>query len=418
MKQKLRKHRFSVFFAFFWTALGLSFWYLGVITWWPGFFEGPLEHTALPLISGGLLAYFAAAFMLARIRAHAYGLKAFVVVALVSVAWVVLFVSLAAARVYFSLSFLLFSFLFTLAWYALEMLLRQRYANYHFYLVPGSTHSFKSQYRNILFHRIPGSAHIPHHADAVVVDFNRTLGKEWLAFISRCILKGVPVISTDDLVETEEGRIILEHLTSANSINFQRFTPYVYLKRLADILLVLLFSPVWVPLMLLFMLLVRIESPGPVIFTQIRVGKSGKTFRIYKIRSMCVDSEKKGAAFAGKGDARVTRIGAFIRKYRIDEFPQFFNILMGQMSLVGPRPEQEVFVKEFEESIPYYQLRHIVAPGITGWAQVNQGYAAGTSETSEKLALDLYYVKHLSFTVDLLICLKTIATILTGFGAR
>ncbi len=418
MKQKLRKHRFSIFFAFFWTALGLSFWYLGVRLWWNEFFTCPLDHMAFPLVIGALCAYFAAAFTLARLRAHAYGLKVFVVVSLVSVAWIVLFVFLAAIRVYFSLSFLLASFLASIVWFSLEMLLRLRYANYHFYLLPDSTMTFKPQYRNIRFHTIPGPAHIPFHADAVVVDFHRVLDKDWLAFVGRCMLKGVPVISTDDLVETEEGRIILDHMTSASSINFQRFTPYVYLKRLADILLVLFFSPVWVPLMLFFMLLVRIESRGPVIFTQIRVGKAGKPFRIFKIRSMCVDSEKRGAAFAGKGDARVTRIGAFIRKYRIDEFPQFINILMGQMSLVGPRPEQEVFVTEFEESIPYYQLRHMVSPGITGWAQVNQGYAAGTSETSDKLALDLYYVKHLSFTVDLLICLKTIATILTGFGAR
>jgi len=133
---------------------------------------------------------------------------------------------------------------------------------------------------------------------------------------------------------------------------------------------------------------------------------------------MCQDSEKSGAQFAQANDMRVTRVGKFIRKTRIDELPQFFNILKGDMSLIGPRPEQRTFVEQFEKEIPFYAYRHVVRPGITGWAQVTQGYAADADETRIKLEHDFYYIKNFSLWLDILIVLKTIRTMLTGFGAR
>ena len=133
---------------------------------------------------------------------------------------------------------------------------------------------------------------------------------------------------------------------------------------------------------------------------------------------MCKDSEKNGAQFAQSRDMRVTRIGKFIRKTRIDELPQFFNILKGDMALIGPRPEQKAFVEQFEKNIPFYNYRHIVKPGITGWAQVTHGYAATEDETQVKVEHDFFYIKHFSFSLDVLIFFKTIHTMLTGFGAR
>ena len=130
------------------------------------------------------------------------------------------------------------------------------------------------------------------------------------------------------------------------------------------------------------------------------------------------DSEKHGAQMATTNDMRVTRVGKFIRKTRIDELPQFFNVLKGDMSLIGPRPEQKVFVDQFEQEIPFYNYRHIVKPGITGWAQVTHGYAGDADETRVKIEHDFYYIKHISFSLDILIVFKTIKTMLTGFGAR
>ena len=172
------------------------------------------------------------------------------------------------------------------------------------------------------------------------------------------------------------------------------------------------------PLMLLTAIAIRLESAGSVLFVQNRVGQGGREFKIYKFRSMRTDSEQNGAQLAQVGDSRITRVGSFIRKTRLDELPQFFNILKGDMSLIGPRPEQKVFVEQFEKSIPFYQYRHIVKPGLSGWAQVTQGYAGNTDETQVKIEHDFYYIKHFSFSLDVLIMFKTVKIILTGFGAR
>ena len=160
------------------------------------------------------------------------------------------------------------------------------------------------------------------------------------------------------------------------------------------------------------------ESKGPVIFKQQRVGLHGKEFTIYKFRSMRTDSEKNGACFAEHDDSRVTRVGRYIRKTRLDELPQLLNVIKGEMSLIGPRPEQKEFVEQFEKDIPFYQYRHILKPGISGWAQVKYGYAAGADETKIKIEHDFYYIKHFSFWLDFLIFLLTIRTMITGFGSR
>jgi lipopolysaccharide/colanic/teichoic acid biosynthesis glycosyltransferase len=187
---------------------------------------------------------------------------------------------------------------------------------------------------------------------------------------------------------------------------------------LNGILFLLLSLPIALPVAVVTALAIKIDSRGPLIFTQERVGEGGNIFRMHKFRSMHVDAELGGARFAQSEDERVTRVGRFIRRYRLDELPQFANILTGQMSLIGPRPEQVGFVKQFEKEIPFYGYRHLVKPGITGWAQVNHGYAADEKETRTKLEHDLYYVKHFSIWIDVLIGLKTFRTIITGFGAR
>ena len=193
---------------------------------------------------------------------------------------------------------------------------------------------------------------------------------------------------------------------------------YLNTKRVFDLSLILLFAPIIVPIMLLTALLISLESNGPVLFWQKRVGAYGKSFNMVKFRSMTTDSEEKGSQFAKAGDARVTRLGKFIRKMRIDELPQLWNVLRGEMSLIGPRPEQVVFVEKFEKTIPNYTFRHNVLPGITGLAQVEQGYVDDANGTKTKLKYDLYYIEHLSFLMDMRITFQTLQTMATGFGAR
>ena len=192
---------------------------------------------------------------------------------------------------------------------------------------------------------------------------------------------------------------------------------YDLLKRLLDLVVVLTLMPLWLPLGVLVGIAVRLDSPGPALFSQWRVGLHGQPFRIFKFRSMRHEP-LAAAQFAQTNDPRITRFGQFMRRSRLDEIPQLWNVLKGDMSLIGPRPEQEKFVEQFAEQIPSYPYRHLVRPGLTGWAQVQQGYAASAEETVVKLSYDLYYVTHYSLAMDLLIALKTVRIVLTGHGAR
>ena len=187
-------------------------------------------------------------------------------------------------------------------------------------------------------------------------------------------------------------------------------------KRAIDIISALLLLFITLPFSILTALLIKFESAGPVLFKQKRTGQYNKQFKVYKFRSMCDDAEKNGAQWAEKNDARVTKIGRFIRKTRIDEIPQLINVLQGTMSIVGPRPEREVFIKDLEASIPYYRFRHAVKPGVTGLAQVSYPYGASVEDAIWKHKYDIYYIKHHSSLLDIKILLLTVKTVLFGMG--
>lgn len=190
---------------------------------------------------------------------------------------------------------------------------------------------------------------------------------------------------------------------------------YPYVKRFLDIIIAIIGLIISSPIMFIIGILIKIESPGPVLYKQVRVGLHGNYFNVIKLRSMKVDAENNGAQWAEKDDPRVTKIGKFIRRTRIDELPQLWNVLVGDMSLIGPRPERPMFTAQFNEEIPGFVKRLKVRPGITGWAQVNGGYDI---TPKEKFVLDCYYIDNLSFLLDLKIFLKTIKVVLTGDGAR
>ena len=190
------------------------------------------------------------------------------------------------------------------------------------------------------------------------------------------------------------------------------------LKRALDVLISLLLLIPAAPIMLITAIIVRLESPGPVIYKQDRVGLFEKEFTVYKFRSMRADAEKNGAVWASAQDARVTKFGKFIRKVRIDELPQIWNILKGDMSFIGPRPERMAFVTKLKETIPYYSLRHTVKPGLTGWAQVCYPYGASEDDARRKLEYDLYYIKNMSILLDINIVFKTVGVVLFPKGAR
>jgi exopolysaccharide biosynthesis polyprenyl glycosylphosphotransferase len=235
-------------------------------------------------------------------------------------------------------------------------------------------------------------------------------------FLTALKLQHIRLYSPETLQQSLSGRMAAE--TLQNELWQTDGNPaYDLFKRVIDVSVVLALLPLWLPLALLVACGVKVDSPGPALFSQRRTGMHGQSFRIWKFRSMRHETQLS-PQFAQANDPRITRFGHWIRRTRLDEIPQLFNVLMGHMSLIGPRPEQDGFVQQFAEQLPSYPYRHLVRPGLTGWAQVQQGYAASADETAIKLSYDLYYITHYSLAMDLLIVLKTIQTVLTGRGAR
>jgi sugar transferase (PEP-CTERM system associated) len=237
-----------------------------------------------------------------------------------------------------------------------------------------------------------------------------------------CRISGVPVLDLAAFYEREHGQVPVETLKSSWLIYGQGFAQSrmrALVKRVFDIVCSLLLLILAAPVMAITALAIALESGRPVFYTQQRVGRGGKLFDCIKFRSMRTDAEKDGVArWAVAGDQRVTRVGRILRKARIDELPQLFNVLRGDMSLVGPRPERPAFVAELARQIPFYDVRHSVKPGVTGWAQVRYTYGASVEEAKRKLQYDLYYVKNHSLFLDVLILIETVRVVITGEGAQ
>ena len=228
-------------------------------------------------------------------------------------------------------------------------------------------------------------------------------------------LRGVVIENASTLLERLSGKLPLDGLNPSTLIFAEGFhmSPAQRLfRRLLSLAVSLLALGICLPFIPFIILAVRLSSPGPIFFTQTRVGLRGRLFTLFKFRTMREDAEVQGAVWATKDDSRVTPLGRFMRKVRLDEIPQLWNVLRGEMAFVGPRPERPEFVQWLSQEIPFYDLRHMIRPGITGWAQVRYRYGASLEETRRKLEYDLYYVKHLSIGLDLLIMFETVKTII------
>ena len=233
----------------------------------------------------------------------------------------------------------------------------------------------------------------------------------------RCLDTGVRVISYTAHLEKNHECVAINELGEAWFLanDIRALHPhYLILKRLSDITISMLGLVLSSPLMLLAIAAIKLESPGPAFYKQTRIGLRNRPFSIYKLRSMRLDAEKSGAQWAQKNDRRILKIGKLLRKTRMDEVPQFWNILKGDMAFIGPRPERPEFVDTLAEAIPFYRQRHLVKPGLTGWAQINVAYGASIEDAREKLRYDLYYVKEASLKFDLHVCIRTIGAIMRG----
>ncbi|MGB9682713.1 MAG: exopolysaccharide biosynthesis polyprenyl glycosylphosphotransferase [bacterium] len=326
---------------------------------------------------------------------------------------------IAIGRFYYSRSFLLYAYILNLAWLIIASFIEKK-RRLNLALLPFSISDELLNIPNINWYILDNPSEISnlYTLDGLVVSSQANLPPEWTRYTTNLLLKGIPIYNISEIYETVLGKIPISYFYEESIKGNYKSLATKFLKRLFDILLVIIISPFVLILSIIIAILIKLDSEGPILFKQTRIGEGGRTYKIIKFRTMHINAEANGPRFASNDDPRVTRIGKILRRFRLDELPQFWNVLKGEMSLIGPRPEQEKFVEEFIQEIPFYNLRHLVKPGITGWAQIHQGYAAGIEETKEKLEYDLYYIKNQSIWLDLVIAFKTIKVLLIKWGAR
>nr|WP_294848395.1 sugar transferase [uncultured Sphingomonas sp.] len=261
------------------------------------------------------------------------------------------------------------------------------------------------------------------HCHALVADFSADLDDGWERFLADAALDGRIVYQVKQLAESLTGRVQIERLSENSFGSLVPSRGYHYLKGLIEwvgaLILIIIFSPLMIGAAAALLL----EGKGPILFRQERIGYAGKPFRVIKFRTMTVPvlsdgGDQRRAAMTLEDDPRITAVGSILRRSRIDELPQLFNVLARQMALIGPRPEAQILSAWYTGEIPFYRYRHVVRPGITGWAQINQGHVAGVDEVHAKLQYDFYYIKYFSPWLDLLIAARTARTMLTGFGSK
>lgn len=293
-------------------------------------------------------------------------------------------------------------------------------------IVPGGRGERAPEVRHVVWRRLHSVNEPTSDFDAIVVDLRHDHSPTWSSRIADFALAGVPVYHAPDAFELLTGRVEVHHLSENTLGSLNPNALYLRIKSLVDragalVLLVLL-----LPFLVVLAIAIKRDSPGPVIFTQTRIGQRARPFRIFKLRTMIPahlmpvvqDDEAHRHSITTDDDPRITRLGRVLRRYRIDELPQLLNILLGDMSFVGPRPEAHSLTEWYEREIPFYHYRHIIKPGLTGWAQVNQGHVAEIHDVRDKLYLDFYYVKYFSLWLDVLITLRTGLIVMTGFGAK
>lgn len=259
--------------------------------------------------------------------------------------------------------------------------------------------------------------------EGVVADLNADYGDAWSSRIADFALEGIPVYHIRQATEQLSGRIEIDHLAENTLGSLNPNDLYLKIKALIDALVSIVLLTLLFPVLLTVSILIALDSRGPVLFRQQRTGFRARPFIVYKFRTMYVagdtsEADVRQLAMTQDRDPRITRIGAVLRRTRIDEIPQLINVILGEMSLIGPRPEAVPLTHWYEREIPFYHYRHILKPGITGWAQVNQGHVANVEDVRTKLNLDFYYVKNFSVWLDVLIVIRTLQVMLTGHGAR
>ena len=313
--------------------------------------------------------------------------------------------------------------------YIISLITFNIYRNKKLWLYSGNSESFKAILKeikikpiNIYLERIDFNIDINNLnysvLDGIILDLHDNNAKYDLKQILFLKEKGISVISTLKWCELKLHRmppnLIINKYQIIEKFNLSDNTYNLRIKRIGDLLVSLFLIILTLPISLLIALLIYLEDKGPIFYSQVRTGFKGEKIRIYKFRSMIKNAEKDGAQWSSSQDKRITKVGKLIRATRLDELPQLFTVIQGKMSLIGPRPERPEIEEKLLKSIPFYNYRNILKPGISGWAQVNYPYGSSTNDTINKLSYDIYYINHISFLLDLLILFKTIKTVFTA----
>ena len=322
-------------------------------------------------------------------------------------------------RLDYSRSAFLGSFVLCVIWFWLIYVVAERHGSVRIGVVPFGEVESLPEAKGISWDWL-SEPELSTRYDALVADLRAEIPGKWEAFLAESAIRGVAVFHVKQLREAISGQVEIEHLSENSLGSLVPFIAYLRIRRLADFVAAVLVGALLAPFLLVIAMLVRLDSPGPALFRQERIGYRGRPFRVAKFRTMGHRSggDDRDLAITRDKDPRITRLGRFLRRTRIDELPQILNILKGEMSWIGPRPEAAILSRWYESELPFYRYRHIVPPGITGWAQVNQGHVAELDQVHAKLHYDFYYIKNFSPWLDILILIRTARTVLTGFGSR
>lgn len=338
------------------------------------------------------------------------------------VSYGVLILFFVLGRFNYSIAVLFGSFISSICWMYVVYFKIQRTRDLRIGLVGIADKSYIEELNQVRWFTLSDPSADVSELAAVAADLRKDLPDDWERKLADYALSGLPVYHIKHLYESMTGRVDLEKLSESSFGSLSPISAYMGLKHVIDWILAAFAIVILIPILLLVGIAIKLDSPGSALFRQQRIGYRGIPFIVYKFRTMRqvngVENDARNAAMTQSKDARITKLGKWLRLTRIDELPQLLNVLRGEMSFIGPRPEAQVLSQWYEEEIPFYRYRHIVRPGITGWAQVNQGHVAEISDVTSKLHYDFYYIKHFSPWIDLLIVARTVRTMVTGFGAR
>ena len=380
----------------------------------------------------GTAAAIIVGYLLHRRIAVIPGVKAdFYIIPIYAISFYILVLVMFFARIDYTRVTLIVGFFAVIIWFHGIAALSRRIREYSLAIVPGGDVETLQELSGVRWVVLSDTT-MPHRTwNGLVADLRADLSPQWVRFISETALAGTPVFHVKEIRESLTGMVEIEHLSENTLGSLNPNEAYRELKHTLDWLSALIALIALLPVFAVISLLIKIDSSGPVLFRQERIGYRGRAFKVFKFRTMIDMQPVANSAAKIDGvelareqartkdqDMRITRVGRVLRRTRLDELPQVLNILRGEMSWIGPRPEALILSKWYEGELPFYSYRHVVYPGITGWAQINQGHVSSVEDVNEKLHYDFYYIKNFSFWLDLIIVMRTAKIIITGFGSR